>query len=80
MPVTITFMKITFRAPKALVAKALAKPGKERIILDAIEGHGNPIQTVTGAGLSYLGTGRWRLSGNAPEVDHALGNLHRIYA
>jgi len=33
MPVTITFMKITFRAPKALVAKALAKTGKERIIL-----------------------------------------------
>ena len=79
MSFTLTFMRVTFRAPKALVAKALAKPGKERIIFDAVEGHGNPIATITGAGLSYLGTGRWRLSGNAPEVDHALENLHRIY-
>jgi hypothetical protein len=72
MSFTITFMKVTIRAPKALVARALAKPRKEGIILDALENHGNPIATITGAGLSYLGTGRWRVSGNADEVYGAI--------
>lgn len=72
MSFTITFMRVTIRAPKALVARALAKPRKADVILKALENHGNPIKTVTGAGLTYLGTGRWRLSGNADEVYDAL--------
>lgn len=75
MPVTITFMRVTFRAPKALVAEALGKVDKGHVILDAVAGHGNPIVTITGARLSYLGTGRWRLSGNEYEVEHALSLL-----
>lgn len=77
MPFTITFMRVTFRAPKAAVAGALTPVDKPRVILDAIEGHSNPIKTITGAGLHYLGTGRWRVSGNEEEVQRALHLLER---
>ena len=68
----ITFMRITFRSHKAHVAAALAPISKPNAIAHAVAGHANPIKTITGAGLSYLGTGRWRLSGNQYEVEQAL--------
>lgn len=77
MSVTITFMRVTFRARKADVVYALTPPSKPTVIEHAVAGHANPIKTITGAGLSYLGTGRWRLSGNQYEVEQALHMLQR---
>lgn len=76
MPVQITFMRVTLRAPKALVTNALSPVDKPDVIPSAMAGHANPIKTITGAGLSYLGTGRWRLSGNHEEVTRALWLLN----
>lgn len=80
MPVQITFMRVTLRAPKALMTYALSPVGKPGAIHNAVAGHANPIKTITGAGLSYLGTGRWRLSGNHEEVTRALWLLDREHA
>lgn len=80
MAATITFMRVTFRAAKDEVSSALApKDGKGNalpVILNAVENHPNPIKTITGAGLTYLGTGRWRVSGNHAEVTRALELLN----
>lgn len=77
MPFTITFMRVTLRARKSDVVHALTPPTKPTVIEHAVAGHANPIKTITGAGLSYLGTGRWRLSGNYAEVQQALHLLTR---
>ncbi len=73
----ITFMRVTFQARKADVVYALTPPTKPTVIEHAVAGHAAPIKTITGAFLSYLGPGRWRLSGSYVEVEQALHMLQR---
>lgn len=65
MAVNITFMRVTLRTNRKTI-NVLAPVG--RAIMDCATG----MPCITGALLTPLGNGRWRLSGNSYEVEQAL--------
>lgn len=70
----ILFMRITLRAARRLIL-SLARNDAQRAALR--RGDTTTHACITGALLTYLGNGRWRVSGSKYEVEQALYMLER---